>query len=369
MWCVLDSWNHDMGAHLFQMSEKNTSFVDPSSGVIISIREPFKYTLTLAFLQFTFMAVVFGSMFVISQASAGKSVSSGLAQLLPTVSDGRWPALVSTHICGSVLLQSLMMPTHMMSLGLFAATRAVEIPIAAAVRSKICVAGYSGPSLRTTMLMFVAAWLLFFSYAQIAECLCVWSGFGVALSGAALYVVYAFLLTMPAANIVLQESLLVQLEVNPILMLAIQNIGAALLLGPVLVAAQGLGYEDVGHAFAIILGHQEVFMMVLWLSVQTVATTSVTLGLIMITDSFWAVAARSARVVFWWSRQLCLFYLTSTVLLSVARPHASLWSLVMVCGIVLAFTAAITDRRQMEEAPESKAPLLSSKGPETYQSV
>jgi len=150
MWCVLDSWNHDMGAHLFQMSEKNTSSVDPSSGVIINIREPFKYTLTLAFLQFTFMAVVFGSMFVISQASAGKSVHSGLAQLQPTISDGRWPALVSTHICGSVLLQSLMMPTHMMSLGLFAATRAVEIPVAAGVRSKIFGAGYSGPSLQTS---------------------------------------------------------------------------------------------------------------------------------------------------------------------------------------------------------------------------
>jgi len=186
---------------------------------------------------------------------------------------------------------------------------------------------------------------------------------------------------------VLQESLLVQLEVNPILMLAIQNIGAAVLLGPVLVAAQGLGYEDVGRAFAIIfghhevvyedagnafamvLGHHEVFLMVLWLCVQTVATSSVTLGLIMITDSFWAVAARSARVVFWWSRQLCLFYLTSNTLLSVVRPHASLWLLVMVCGIVLAFTAAMTDRRQVEEASESKAPLLPSKGLETYQSV
>merc|ERR1719271_398199 len=89
-----------------------------------------------------------------------------------------------------------MMPTHMFSLSLFAATRAVEIPVAAAVRSKVFGSESGGPSLRTTMLMFAAAWLLFFSYTQIAECLCVWSGFGVALSGAALYIVYAFLLTL-----------------------------------------------------------------------------------------------------------------------------------------------------------------------------
>jgi len=362
MWCVLDSWNHDMSAHLFQMSEVRSLSANSS---VDNIREPFKYTLTLAFLQFAFMGLVFASIFAIKQAAAGKSMTAGLASLRPTISDGRWPALVGTHICGSVLLQSLMMPTHMMSLGLFSATRAVEIPIAAGARSKVFGKGFSGPSLRTTMVMFAAAWLLFFSYTEIAECLCVWSGFGVALSGAALYFVYGFLLTMPAVNIVLQESLLVQLQVNPILVLGIQNIAAALLLGPILIAAQWSGYEDVSHAFAMILGHREVFMMVLWLSVQTVAISTVTLGLIMVTDSFWAVAARSVRVVFWWLRQLQLFYFTSNALLSVVRPHASLWSFVMVCGIVLALGAAMTDSRAEEKTPSDK--LMPSKGRATYQ--
>jgi hypothetical protein len=370
MWCALDSWNHDMGSHLFRMSEMKTWSVDHTSGAH-AFHEPFKYTLTLAFLQFAFMGLVFGAMFAIRQASAGKSMASGLAPLRPIISDGRWPVLVSTHICGSVLLQSLMMPTHMMSLGLFAATRAVEIPVAAGVRSKVVAKGFSGPSLRTTMLMFAAAWLLFFSYAQIAECLCVWSGFGVALSGAALYFVYAFLLTMPASNLVIQESMLVDLEVNPILMLAIQNIAATFLFAPVLMAAHWLGFEDISHAFAMIIGQREVSMMVLWLCVQTAALAIVTLGLIMTTDSFWAVAARSARVVFWWSRQLQLFYLTSNALLSVVRPHASLWSLVMVSGIVLALSAAFTDKREVHASPQDKTSLMksASKGYDTWSGV
>merc|ERR1719446_859293 len=225
-------------------------------GALSAVTEPFKYTLTLAFLQFSFTGLVFCSMFAIKAAHAGESVGQGLANLWPTLSDGRWPALVSTHIFGSVLLQSLMMPTRMMSLGLFAATRAVEVPIAAGVRAKVMGPRFSAPSLRTTMLMFAAAWLLFFSYTQIAECLCVWSGFGVALSGMALYFVYALLLTIPATNVVLQESVMMQLQVSPILMQAVQNLCAALMLVPVMVAAHWLGYEDIFRALAVIMGHR-----------------------------------------------------------------------------------------------------------------
>lgn len=367
MWCMLDSWNHEMSSSLFQMSEVKSMNVD-RSGALSAVTEPFKYTLTLAFLQFSFTGLVFCSMFAIKAAHAGESVGQGLANLWPTLSDGRWPALVSTHIFGSVLLQSLMMPTRMMSLGLFAATRAVEVPIAAGVRAKVMGPRFSAPSLRTTMLMFAAAWLLFFSYTQIAECLCVWSGFGVALSGMALYFVYALLLTIPATNVVLQESVLVQLQVSPILMQGVQNLGAAVLFMPILIAAHFLGYENVTHAVAMITGHRAVYMTVLWLCVQTVAISAVTVGLVLNTDSFWAVAARSVRVVFWWCRQLLAFYITSGTLLSVARPHASLWSFVMVCGIVLGFISFITDHRQTEDVPEDKS-LLASEGGSTAQGL
>lgn len=359
MWCALDSWNHEMGAQLFQMSEVKGFTVD-RSGTLRGVLEPFKYTLTLAFLQFAFAGFVFCSMFAGKSICAGESVSQGLAHFWPTVPDARWPALVSTHIFGSLLLQSLMMPTQMMSLGFFAATRAVEVPIAAGVRAKVFGASCEGPSLRTTMLMFAAAWLLFFSYSQIAECLCVWSGFGVALSGVALYFVYALLLTIPATNVVLQESVMVQLQVSPILVQGIQNLGAAALFVPILLAAHMLGYEDVRHAAAMITGHREVYMMVLWLCVQTVVISAVTVGLILTMDSFWAVAARSLRVVFWWARQLQLFYVTSSMLLSVARPHASLWSFVMLCGIVLGLAALVTDSRQTEDPNEDKALLIPS---------
>lgn len=349
-WCVLDSWNHDMSSHLFQMSEEHG----------LSVPQTFKYTLTLAFLQFAFMAFVFCAIFMARVASSDESISKHIAPLQQTLSDGRWPALVTTHIFGSVLLQSLMMPAYMMSLSLFAATRAVEIPIAASVRGKVFGPRTSAPSMRTIMLMFAAAWLLFFSYTQIAECLCVWSGFGVALSGVALYFVYAALLTIPATNVVLQESVMVQLQVSPLLMQAVQNLCATLLLVPVMMAAHWLGYEDIPHALAMIVSHRGIYMTVLWLCVQTLLLSSVTIGMILTMDSFWAVALRSLRVVYWWSRQLQLFYLTSSTLISVARPHASLWSLVMVFGIAIGLVAFSTDRRETQDVAEDKALLASA---------
>merc|ERR1719217_1841845 len=116
------------------------------------------------------------------------------------------------------------MPTNMMSLGFFAATRAVEIPVAAGLRAKVLGVHLGGHKPLTIGLMFSAAWLLFYSYSQISECLCVWSGFGVALTGVPLYFVYALLITLPASNAVMQESVLVQLQVCPLLMQGVQNL-------------------------------------------------------------------------------------------------------------------------------------------------
>merc|ERR1719502_2204953 len=86
--------------------------------------------------------------------------------------------------------------------------------------------------------------------------------------------------------------------------------------------------------------------------------SSITVGMILMVDSFWAVAARSLRVVFWWLRQLAVFYMTSSTLLSVARPHASLWSFVMISGIVLGMGAMLTDKRQAQDLEDKL--LLSS---------
>lgn len=353
-WCVLDSWNHETISGIYKQTEVTDEYMNPFTGEMVAALEPFSYTLTLAFLQFAFMGLAFVLIFAASTLTNGKSVGSNLSHLRSTVSDGRWPALVGTHMFGSLLLQSLMMPTSMMSLGVFAATRAVEIPVTAGVRAKVFRSWCGGHAPVAIGLMFAAAWLLFFSYSQIAECLCVWSGFGVALTGAPLYVVYALLLTIPACNMVFQESVLVQLKVDPFLMQGIQNICAALLFAPILFGAHLLGYEDVQHGARMIMAHREVYMAVLWLCMQSTILSFVTVGLISMVDSFWAVAARSLRVVFWWLRQLPMFYLTSSTLLSVAHPHASLWSFGMICGIVLGLCAVVTDRRPTEASLKGK---------------
>jgi len=358
-WCVLDSWNHTTISNIFQQSEVKGQVLNPFTGETLTELQPFNYTLTLAFLQFAFMGLVFGLLFAFHAALTGNSIGSSLGNLRSTVSDGQLPALVGTHMFGSVLVQSLMMPTNMMSLAFFAGTRAVEIPVTAAVRAKVFGARFGGHAPFATGLMFAAAWLLFYSHTQIAECLCVWSGFGVALSGAPLYFVYALLLTIPATNIVLQESVMIQFQVNPLLMQGTQNLCAALLFVPILLGAHWSGHENVYHAFLMITGHMETCMAVLWLCVQTTGLSAITIGLIWMVDSFWTVAARCLRVVYWWVQQLSVFYLASGTLLSVARPHASLWSLGMVCGITLGICALFMDSRPLKDETNEKQPLNS----------
>jgi len=353
-WCVFDFWNHESVSGIFQQTVVKGQVPNPFTGETWTELEPFAYSLTLAFVQFAFTGIVFCFIFAANASATGGSIKNNIAHLQSTASDRRWPALVGTHVFGSVLLQSLMMPTQMMSLGLFAATRAVEIPVAASVRAKVSGAHFGGHTPFAVGLMFAAAWLLFYSYSQIAECLCIWSGFGVALTGVPLFFMYALLIIIPPTNMVLQESVLVQLQVNPFLMQGVQNLCAALLFLPVLMGAHWSGYEDVHAAALMITGHREVYMAVIWLCLQTAVLSAITVALIWMVDSFWAVAARSLRVVFWWIKQLPLYYFTSGTLLSVSRPHASLWCFVMVCGIVLGISAVVTDRKPLEETSEDK---------------
>lgn len=353
-WCVLDSWSHETVSGIFNQKVVKDEVMNPFTGQTVTELDTFSYTLTLAFLQFVFVGVAFCSIFAASVVVSGKSFFTSLAHLRSTVSDRRWPALVGTHMFGSVLLQSLMMPTNMMSLGFFAATRAVEIPVAAGARAKFLEAQFGRHQPLAIALMFAAAWLLFYSYTQIAECLCVWSGFGVALTGLPLYFVYALLITIPASNVVFQECVLVQLQVHPFLMLGVQNLCAAILFLPILLGAHWFGFEDVRSAILLIMDHRGVYMTVVWLCMQTAVISAITAGLISMVDSFWTVSARSLRVVFWWIRQLPAFYLSSDMLLSVAHPHASLWSFGMVCGLAVGISALLIDHRPLQESTRDK---------------
>merc|ERR1719316_275153 len=94
----------------------------------------------------------------------------------------------------------------------------------------------------------------------------------------------------------------------------------------------------------------EVTMLSLWVCIQMTGISIVTIGLIQVLDSFWAVALRSMRVVFWWLHQLLLFYIYSAahetaMSLSIARPHASLWSFAMFCSCGVITAAMLLDER------------------------
>merc|ERR1719453_1191346 len=89
-------------------------------------------------------------------------------------------------------------------------------------------------------------------------------------------------------------------------------------------------------------------MLVLWLCIQMAALSAVTVALICMADSFWAVSIRSMRVVYWWVQELVMFYFASDALLSIARPHASLWGFVMLCGVTLGTASLFTDRKERD---------------------
>lgn len=335
VWCVLDSWNREV------------------AGRLSDELQPTKYALTLVFMQFFSMAFLFLSAFAMaSWLTGGLGFSKAVSQLRNI----RWPSLVISHILSSFLLQGVMMPKQMMSLGLFAASRAVEVPTAAALRSKVFGTRCGGHTVSTTVFVFGSAWLIFYSYTQIADCLCIWSGYGVMLTGPALYAVYALMLTVPAANVVFQEAIMVQLETHPLLMLGLQNLFAAIVFMPVLIGAHVLGYENIFEAYAVLVGSSRPVMVVVWLCLQTAGSSFVTVGLINMLDSFWTVATRSMRVIFWWIRELVQFYLVSSTLLSVARPHASVWSFVMLCGLLLMVGGILVDKRDPLEKKSTGAP-------------
>merc|ERR1719169_393878 len=82
------------------------------------------------------------------------------------------------------------------------------------------------------------------------------------------------------------------------------NLFACLLFVPILLFAHMAGWEDVSEAFAMTFRFQEVSMLIAWLALQMALISVITVGVILMTDSFWAVALRALRVVYWWVQQL-----------------------------------------------------------------
>jgi hypothetical protein len=359
---VLDFWNRQVSNELFNIGD--VRMLDMSrSHALVQVVAPFKkfiYPITLAFLQFTFMGLAF---FVMYLSVAEHGLISQL-RAMSFLTDRRWPGLVVSHVFSTFWLQALMMPAQVMSLGFFAATRAFEIPAAALIRPPVMGHRYGRKTLRTTGFAFGASCLLYFSYAQLAGCVCILSGNGVALSGLAFFLVYGMILAMPAANAVCQEALLTQPGTHPLLVLALQNIFASVLFLPILLISHFAGWEDIGQGFRMIFSYQEVFMLVMWMCAQVSLTSVVCIVLIQVVDSFWAIALRPIRVVFWGLLTLANFYLSSGMTLSIACPRSSFWSFMILCGCGLAVAAIYIDRkndRSMNKA--SGGPLPSSAKP------
>mmetsp|Transcript_81205 Transcript_81205/g.143850 ORF Transcript_81205/g.143850 Transcript_81205/m.143850 type:complete len:409 (-) Transcript_81205:67-1293(-) len=349
-WCVADLGQRALSSDLFNMAMMKPTPKGPDF-------HAFAYPLTLAMVEFAFMGILFSVVYaVVVQDRLGTGQTSAMT-LAP---DRCWATLVVSHVCGTFWLQSLMMPSQVMSLGLFAVSRAADIPMTNLMRSKVLGLPLGKRQLQTTCLIFAAACTLFYSYAQLSGCVCIWSGNGVALTGLAFWIVYFLILALPAANAVCQEAILLQRESHPVMILAVQNLFACLLFTPVLSVAQFMGWEDVNEGLSMIFQQKQILMIVIWLCLAMAATQAACILLVSMTNSFWSVALRALRVVIWGGQMLTLYSLGSPLPLSIACPHSSLWALVLTSGTFLAMVAIYRDMRSQEEDTMSDTSKASS---------
>lgn len=351
-WCLMDSWNHDVGEQLFGLAEA-TPEADAAKKEVIDLKlRQFNAPLLLAFFQFVFMGFLFTALFFFLVPTARQD----FAAIRHGGGTGTWSTLVVTHVFSTFWLQSLIMPKHPMSLGLFAASRSLEVPVAAFIRAKVFSTRMKRRDFATPVLMFVAAAILFYSYSQLHQCLCIWSGSGVELTGISFMIIYVLVLAIPASNYVAQESVMAHLEVKPLPLLAVMNLGASLVCLPILLLAHVAGWEDIGAAVAMIRNYPQVYMLIVWLCVQMSFSSALAASLIYTVNSFWAVSLRSLRVVFWWSRVLFIFYFTSGAdLLSTSLPNESYWSFVMFCGLCFMVAAICAETRPGDTVAETLA--------------
>jgi len=341
-WCVLDSWQRQTSSQLFGVSTVKDPKINAQTGeVSFDTSHPFTYPLTLAFFQFAFM----GMAFLIMWGLFTRKHAADVAGMSRNLFSAQWGGLVGTHIFSTFWLQSLMMPGQLMSPALFAASRAMQVPAAAGFRYQIMGARLGGHPALTTAMMFGAGMLLIYAQSSIAECLCIWSGHGVELTGMSLIIIYVLVLALPAANTVCLESVMKNLDTNPFLMLATMNILACICCTPILGFAHFTGWENVSKAVEITMASRELYMLVLWLGAQMVLLSAVGLALIAMMDSFWTVALTvSFKAVFWWCSMLMNMYMSCPLTnVSIQHPNASYWGFIMLVGCVLVGAAAVVD--------------------------
>jgi hypothetical protein len=360
-WCILDSWQREASMQLFGLSKIENPHINASGDMTGDVSRAFTYPLTLAFFQFAFMSVIFFAVWWLLTRNAEKDIAGVHQNLFSS----QWTGLVATHVFSTFWLQSLMMPMQLMSPVVFAASRAVQVPAAAGFRSKIIGGRFGGHPLHTTAMMFGAATLIIYSQSMIAECLCIWSGHAVELAGISLFIIYMLVLILPAANTVCMESVIVNLETNPLLMLAVMNALACFCCAPIMVFAHIAGWENISAAVAATAGSRELCMLVLWLGIQMVLFAAVSLALIAVVDSFWAVAlTTSFKAVFWWCSHVLHMYVSCPLTnVSVQHPHASLWGFIMLLGCMLVGIAAVTDAKAPKDPYSDKTSQVSGEGP------
>lgn len=343
-WCTLHIWSHTIRSQLFNMDRVPTKLnLDSATGQasLSSDFQNFSFPMTLALIQLAFI----GSACLFLWCLCSSQPRADLLDARASLTKSHWAALGVSQIFTVFCVQALVLPTLPgTSIGAWAAAHAVEVPTCAALRSKVMGTPYGGHAPATTGLMCVAALSLFVAYSKIAECLCAFTGSGMALAGPALYALYALNLTVPVANIVFQEAAVVQLRTPPLLLLAMQNFTACAIFLPIVVGAAFLSVESPIAVLCMIVSSREVRMLVVWSCVQATALAGVCLLTTLCIDSFWTVALHSLRVVFWWAPTLYSMYSNTGMLLSVADPVASFWSFVMLCGLFLVAGAAFVDR-------------------------
>merc|ERR1719321_719882 len=89
------------------------------------------------------------------------------------------------------------------------------------------------------------------------------------------------------------------------------NLLACIFCAPILAFAHFAGWEDIAMAFAVTISTPQLYLLVLWLGCQMVLFSAVTLALIGMVDSFWAVALTSSfQTVFWWCGSLMHMYMS-----------------------------------------------------------
>merc|ERR1719399_955257 len=146
-----------MSAELFGVAEiKNPTINSLTGQVSGDVSHPFTYPLTLALFQFAFMGVIFLAIWCMLSQNHAADVS----KVRENVFSPQWTGLVASHIFSTFWLQSLMMPVQMMSPGIFAASRALQVPAAAGFRWSTMGARFGGHPVPTTAMMFGAATLL-----------------------------------------------------------------------------------------------------------------------------------------------------------------------------------------------------------------